>query len=365
MQSDELQFQRLPAEGGELGLITLNRPKALNALNHEMIQSLYQTLCDWQADPTLLAVIVRAAEGRAFCAGGDIRYIYDAMKANDATISQFFWDEYRLNHCIYHFSKPYIALMDGITMGGGVGISIHGSHRVATERFSFAMPETTIGFFPDIGATHFLSRLEGALGPYLGLSGARLNSADSVFAGLVDLQVDSARLDDIIEAISQCDMSGDANEAITHALSDFAVHAGESTFAQQAKDIHHIFKHSTIESILEALQTQQDEWALRCLADLQSKSPISLKVTLDALKKGASQSFDACMQMEYRLVNHFLEAPDFMEGVRALIIDKDKNPNWQPSQLADISDDDIAHYFSALHQPELQFDKQHAEAKAW
>lgn len=352
MQSDDLLYQRLPAKGGEIGLITLNRPSALNALNHDMIRDLYRTLCAWRDDQNCLAVIVQATEGRAFCAGGDIRHLYHS--AHSDTVLDFFWDEYRLNHCIHHYPKPYIALMNGITMGGGVGISQHGSHRVVTRQFQFAMPETTIGFFPDVGATYFLPRLQGALGLYLGLTGARLSASDSLLTGLADIQVSEAQLPSLITALCDSELS---NAAISDTLTQFSEIPSESTVASQLESINRLFAQSSIDAVFDALNNDTDDFAASCLADLKRKSPSSLKVTFEALRRGADLSFDHCMQMEYRLVQHFLQQHDFMEGVRALLIDKDKNPNWQPATLAEITTQETDAYFSAMDDRELSFEE--------
>lgn len=329
---------------GQLGVMILNRPHALNALTLQMILGMQEQLLQWQADSAIKAVVIRAAEGAAFCAGGDVRWLYHAGKSGNQESLSFFWHEYRLNYFIHHFSKPYIALLDGITMGGGVGVSLHGSHPVVSERFVFAMPETSIGFFPDIGVSYLLNQCPGSLGVYLGLTGDRLGSDEACQAGIVKHQVPSARFSELYHALVAADLSGDADSTVENCLSQFAIKA-----APHANDVYHVieacFSKPTVESILAALMDRGDEWSLKTLARLNQKCPLSLKVTLAQLRQSKGLSLADCLKMDYVLVQHLMKHPDFYEGVRALLIDKDKTPHWQPPHIDLVTEERVASCF--------------------
>ncbi len=327
-----------------IGLVELNRPQALNALNLPMIQALQQQLQRWQADDNIYAVVVKAEGEKAFCAGGDVRHIYHLGSDKYAEKMQFFWHEYRLNHYINQFNKPYIALMDGITMGGGVGISLQGSHPVASERFVFAMPETSIGFFPDIGASHLLARCPGQLGVYLGLTGERLNAQEAYKLGLVKQVVPSEKTSSLLIRLLATDLSKDAHQRIDSCLQEFAKPVDNTTIENQAI-IDRCFAQESVEKIFSSLQNEKGDWAQATLENLAKKSPLSLKVTLAQLRKAKSLSMAECIKMDYCLVSHFMRSPNFYEGVRALLIDKDKSPHWQPDDLALISEEKVASYF--------------------
>ena len=318
-------------ENNHWGVITLNRPTVLNALNHTMVAALYNKLNEWKAASHIQAVLIRAAEGRAFCAGGDLRTTYEHRLQHDIHLIDFFREEYHLNRCIFHFPKPYVALLDGITMGGGVGISIHGSHRVATENLLFAMPETGIGFFPDVGGTYFLPRLPGRTGFYLGLTGARLHADDCLKLGIAHEKVRHATLPDLVQALLHADLSTQPHEVITQVIHGFHAPREESSIHRHQFEIDTYFSKPTVEAILHGLASSPHAWCQEVLAVMQTKSPTSLKVTLHALQQGKELAFDACMQMEYRLAYRFLQAHDFAEGIRAVIIDKDQAPHWRPS----------------------------------
>ncbi len=339
--SDDVIFTREK----HIGLVTLNRAQALNALTFPMILALQEQLQAWQNDRSIHAVVVRAVEGRAFCAGGDIRSLYDTGRRDKTLQMQFFWHEYRLNHFIHHFNKPYIALMDGVTMGGGVGISLHGSHPVATERFLFAMPETGIGFFPDIGASHLLSRCPGAFGAYLGLTGNRLDAVDSHALGLVQHLITSDKLTEVLDGLVETDLSTNAHERVDVCLSRFAIPASPAPIKALQDSINICFNQDTVESILVALHETDDDWHRDTLQNLAQKAPLSLKVTLAQIRKAKSMSLADCLKIDYCLVSHFVQDHDFYEGVRALIIDKDKSPRWQPKTLAEVTADKVHRYF--------------------
>lgn len=344
-------------ELSNLGLLTLNRPKALNALTHDMCVAIYEQLEAWERDPDIKAVMVQGAGEKSFCAGGDIRAIYEARHDPKLMIKRFFWDEYRLNQQIFHYPQPYIALLDGITMGGGVGISILGSHRIATERFVFAMPETSIGFFPDVGGSYFLPRCPGQTGIYLGLTGERIKAADAIYLGLVNHYVPSENMPGLIDAIATSNLGADAPKTITAMIDAARGHPGDPPLADHRNDIDYCFKFNTVEEILEALHHRKNEWCKKIADLLLTKSPTSLKVTLKQLRLGKNLSLDQCLQMEYRMVMRFLKGHDLFEGVRAVIIDKDQQPKWNPSELNQITEAAVDAYFASLNDtPELKFD---------
>lgn len=343
----EILFEERVGNNGHIGLITLRRQQALNALNHAMFIALYQQLMEWEASPNIKAVIIRAAEGRAFCAGGDIRYAYLLKVNHDSGIVDFFSDEYRMDRVIYHYKKPYIALLDGITMGGGVGISIFASHRVATERLQFAMPETGIGFYPDVGASFFLPRLAHKIGYYLGLTGVTIPYQDCFALGIVNHVIAEDRQESLIQQLIDSPIPN--KEAVTQIIKKFNIDVPASNVMLQKNMIETLFSEQTLDAIIHALKNKNDAWCDETLAHLSVKSPTSLKVTLEALQRGEKQNYDTCMDMELQITTHFLHSHDFFEGIRAILIDKDKNPQWQPKTLADVSDQAIAAYFPLIN----------------
>ncbi len=329
---------------GVAGLVTLNRPQALNAVTLGMVRAFTRQLKEWREDPSITRVVVTAAGGRAFSAGGDIRALYDAGTTGryDEMLA-FYGEEYVLNTIIKHYPKPYVALIDGIVMGGGVGVSVHGSHRVAGDRFSFAMPEVSIGFFPDVGASWFLPRLPGELGAYCALTGERLNAADGIAATIATHRVASSRFGDLADALCGA-VSVDAT------LAAFAEPTGEGKLAPRRGPIDRLFKSDRVENILAALDAERDdiEFAKSTAATIRAKSPTSLKLALAQMRAGATLSFQGCMQTEFRIVSRVIHGHDFYEGVRAVIVDKDNVPKWQPDTLAVISDSEIARHFEPL-----------------
>lgn len=317
--------------------VVLNRPDALNALTLEMALALDATLRDWQDDPGVRCVLIRGQGSRAFCAGGDIRRLYDERDGDYPR--RFYRAEYRLNARLHRFAKPYIAFLDGIVMGGGVGVSVHGSHRIATEHTMFAMPETGIGLFPDVGGSYFLSRCPGALGMYLGLTGARLGAADAIYCG-----------------IAQNVMAASDWSALSDPGSIVARPTEPPTLAAHRALIDRCFDKSSVEGILAALTAEKDTFANDTLAALRTKSPTSLKIAHRQIRAGRDLDFDDCMRMEWRMVNRVIAGHDFYEGTRAAIIDKDRAPRWQPARLEDVTDAAVAAYFAALPGDELRFD---------
>jgi enoyl-CoA hydratase len=328
---------------GALGRITLNRPKALNALTRDMCVEMKRALDAWADDASVKAVAIDAVAGRAFCAGGDIRHLYDDPKGY---APQFYADEYRLNARIKHYPKPYVALIDGICMGGGVGVSVHGSHRVVTENATFAMPETAIGFFPDVGGSYFLPRLAGELGMYFALTGIRLKAPDLIYAGIATHFVRAERIGSIVPRLV-------AGETLDMILKDVSEKASEAPLAGNRANINRDFAQPSVEIIIDALEGE-GEWGRETARALRMKSPTALKITYREMREGRTLDFDACMRMEYRLAVHAVAGHDFREGVRAVVVDKDQDPKWDPPTLASVSDAAVAAYFAPLEQ-ELTF----------
>jgi len=332
-----------------IGWITLNREKALNSLNDEMVCLLSQALQDWEKDSSVHAVIVQG-KGRAFCAGGDIRNFYHNKQTGHLEKSErFFKDEYRLNKYIGNYGKPYISLIDGINMGGGMGISIHGSHRLVTENARLAMPETTIGFHTDVGASYFLSRLQDNLGIYLGLTGVHIKGEDALFAGLVTHYVESHRLSKIIASLKKDRVSKESFLPYMESL--LKTHSSpppHSFLKENLSIIRSCFAATTIDAILENLLNNGSPFATQTYEELKTKSPSSLRVVLQALLNAQHLDFSDCMTQELRLSHAFIQRHDFAEGVRALLIDKDKNPRWQPSTLQEVTPDMVQSYFKPL-----------------
>jgi enoyl-CoA hydratase len=335
---------------GAAGLVTLNRPEALNAVNFEMVRALAGQLAAWESDPAITRVIVAAAGGRAFSAGGDLRALYEFGRAGRTREALAYWrTEYALNALIKRYRKPYVALIDGIVMGGGAGISIHGSHRVAGDRFAFAMPETGIGFIPDVGATWFLPRMPGELGLYCALTGASLGPADGVAFGIATHRVGSNRFPQVIEALC-------GHEAIDAILAAFAEPAGEGPLGPLRGAIDRLFSGNTVEDILEALDAEagsgrnRAELAHTTAALIREKSPTSLKIALAQLRRGAKLDFSECMRDEFRIVSRLAVEHDLYEGIRSMIIDKDRAPRWLPASLQDVSDADVERHFAPLQE---------------
>jgi enoyl-CoA hydratase len=351
--SDEIRIERR----GGLVVLTLNRPRALNALSFEMCRAIHDGLASWQADPDVHAVLIKGAGARAFCAGGDIRWLYEVLiSQGEEPALAFYALEYPMNARLHHFTKPYVALLDGITMGGGVGVSVHGSHRVVTERTVFAMPETGIGFFPDVGATYVLPRLRGALGLYMGLTGARLGAADCVWTGIGSCYVPSERLDQLEARLAQADLATDPHGGVQRVLDHLRADPGPSPLAEQMGRVDACFGRSDLGAVLHALGAEETGWGQTQLEQLSTRSPTSLAVTFRQLQQGAALGFDDAMRLEYRLVPRFLAGHDFREGIRALIVDKDDRPDWRPGRLEDVSAADVDAYFRPLPGGDLQLD---------
>jgi enoyl-CoA hydratase/carnithine racemase len=332
-----------------LGVMTLNRPKALNSLSHGMILEMEKVLPQWEKDPAVKAVVVRGAGDRAFCAGGDVAGLYREMRDDPAgTVRRdFFRDEYIVNRRIYRFAKPWISLIDGIDMGGGVGLSVHGSHSVASEKFLFAMPETTIGLFPDVGGGYFLSRLPGALGTFLALTSHRLKAADAQWAGIVDAHVPSARMNDLQAALGAADLEGpDADKKVDKIIARFAEDPGVPSLPTMMQDIDRCFSAESLQEIVAKLKKKGGDWADKQLAALMKLSPISMAITLEQLRRCANRSFEDSMTIEYRMSQRCMQkGHDFFEGVRALLIDKDQKPRWNPPTIEGVTKAMVEEHF--------------------
>jgi enoyl-CoA hydratase len=336
---------------GYLGIIQLNRPRALNSLNLNMVHHMREALATFADDPEITSVIVTGEGGRAFCAGGDIRIIHDLGKANDPDVGRFWRDEFPLNYTIAHYPKPYIALMDGIVMGGGVGLSAHGAFRVVTETTRLAMPETGIGYFPDVGVSWLLPKAPGEIGTWMGLTGNEVNAADAIFAGLADVHVPSERLEELTKAISALGPSH-VHKGIEMLLAQFSTPPAPGMFETGRELIDAVFSHNTVEEIIATLRARDDAFSQTTLQTLQKRSPTSLKITLRMLRLARDSSgLIECLEREFAAGLEVLKGYDFYEGVRAAIIDKDRNPQWQPAMLSDVTNEDIARYFGQNPHP--------------
>lgn len=349
--TDEILFERR----GPMGLVTLNRPKALNALTHGMVKALARQLADWEHDPAVRHVVVTANGDKAFCAGGDILKLYEMGKAGKAGSPEqlaFFADEYRLNATIKRYPKPYVAILDGIVMGGGVGISVHGSHRVGSERIVFAMPEVGIGFFPDVGGTYFLPRMPNQTGTYVALTGGRLKQADCQWAGITTHCASSASLAELVQALGETD-------DVDVTLAAFAVDPGPASLAAQAGVIAEAFGRASVAEILAALDglTGADgEWAQKTAATIRARSPMSVEIAFRQMREGPVLDFDACMRLEFRIVSRIMTDHDFYEGVRAVLVDKDNRPQWSPDTLQALDRRAIDAHFEQPSGGDLAFD---------
>ena len=318
---------------GSLGLLTLDRPKALNALTHGMIKAIAQQLGAWAVDDAIKTVAIRGAGDRAFCAGGDIRAVQQASIAGSDEGAHLLRDEYHMNALIGGYPKPYVALIHGICMGGGAGVSVHGRYRLADASLDFAMPETAIGFIPDIGSSYFLSRMPGEIGMYLGLTGERIGLGDALALGLMTHNIAKTDFDMVIEGLSQ-------GRAVKEVIAPFAGKVAPGPLQVHRRRIATIFSAASVEAILERLDRDGSDFALGTAQVIRTRSPTSLKLVFRQLREAAALDLRQCLAMEFRLAVRALQGHDFREGVRAALIDKDKNPKWQPSSLAGVGNID-------------------------
>lgn len=338
--TDEVLFE---IKGG-LGLITLNRPKALNSLTQPMARAILDQLTAWRDDSAVQAVAVVGAGEKAFCAGGDVVKVVKDYQAGDTGWQDFFHDEYLMNLAINDFPKPYIAFVDGITMGGGVGVSIPGDFWVATEKTLYAMPETGIGFFPDVGGSWFLPRLSGEVGTFLGLTGARLKQEDLYALGIASHVITSDQVEQAIKALAAADIQNLDDAAAV--LAAFHKDPAPAPIAAVQDDIDRLFDGFTVLEIVKNLRDEGSEWADKQYKIISSKSPLALAATFEQLKRGAAcENFAEAMTMEYRMVVRWMETGNFQEGVRALLIDKDNTPNWIPKTLPEVKEETIETLF--------------------
>lgn len=350
-------FNIIPGHSGNLGEIVMGRPRALNAHNQAMCITLATQLHEWAQDNSIKAVIIRSADERAFCAGGDIRELYDIGRHGQwSRACDFFYDEYRLVKQIYHYPKPYIALIDGIAMGGGLGISVHGSHCLVTERALLAMPEAAIGFFPDVAGSYFFNRSPGKLGVYLALTGARIKAADAIYTGLAKTMLSSSHIPALIEALAATQFPGDARVGVDQILQEFSITPDPAPLTSLQTKIDQYFAGNNLESILNILEQDQSDWAKNTLHLLHSRSPTSLKVILQQLRVTNEADITACLRLDYILAQSFLQSHDFYEGVRAVVVDKNQDARWSPASLAEVTDDMVNSYFDTTNKSILNFD---------
>ena len=342
-----LEKELIARTNGRVGHISLNRPKAIHSLNLSMVEAMIEALLDWRDDDSVEAVLLDHSEGRGFCAGGDIAMLRESGMKDGKEGRQFFYREYQLNHLMFEYPKPIVAFMDGITMGGGVGISQPAEFRVATEHTRFAMPETGIGLFPDVGGGWYLSRLEGRLGQFLALTGARLDGSECHEVGIATHYLPSEALEEAKGRIAE---HPDRINGILGQLSD---HPPHPRITDNIDKIDRLFASDVYEEILADLEADGSDWATKERDTLGTKSPQTCKVALRQLKEGAAmQTFADEMRNEYRIGYHVLVMHDFLEGVRALIVDKDNDPKWDPATPAETTDEHIDGIFAPLPEGE-------------
>lgn len=327
---------------GYAGVITLNRPKTLNALSLPMIREITRLLMEWKDDPEVRIIIIQSTCDKAFCAGGDVRSVYEARSRGDEDyMVAIFQEEYLLNFMIHMYPKPYISFIDGIAMGGGLGISIHGSHRIVTERSVLAMPETNIGFFPDVGASYFLNRCPGEIGTFLGVLGESIIAEDALYIGLATHRLASTDIPEIYQGLTRAQSSAEVDDILQDAA------GGQSDcFLQTHRNlIDRCFSFNTVEEIFEALQQESDPIVREWLKGSLKKSPTSLKLALALLRRTKGMPLREVLALDFQVSRHCVEALDFFEGIRAVLIDKDQNPIWSPSDLSEVTPEMIEGYF--------------------
>ena len=342
MSDDVLTFRE-----GPIGRIRLNRPKAIHALTRGMCEAMSAALLEWRSDPAVKAVVIDHTEGRGFCAGGDVVMLAKSGASDGRDAAAFFRAEYRLNHLLFTYPKPTVAIMDGITMGGGVGISLPCKFRVATENTRLAMPETGIGLFPDVGGGWYLSRLPGRVGQFMALTGARLDGAECRYLQIATHFVEQASLPDLLERV------GKTPGRIAGSIGSFTATSPDARIAENVIPIARLFAADRLEEVIATLEAEDTPWADTELATIKSKSPLSCKVSLRLLAEGARRaSFEDEMRAEYALATHVVRTHDFVEGVRALLIDKTGDPQWLPSTPEEVPDEMLDQLFAPLPQGE-------------
>ena len=343
-----------------VGIITLNRPDRLNALTFNMVQSITQNLVNWEKDDKIKTVIIEGAGEKAFCAGGDVvnlrKKVLEEGGAPTELSRNFFYEEYLLNYKINQFRKPFVALIDGVTMGGGVGVSMHGSHVVSTEKTMFAMPETAIGLFPDVGGGWLLAQLNSGLGLWLALTGDRLRAYDLLKTGLVNFYINSNKIGNLKEALIQ--VSSDKKEDITNLINSYSSKPEKISVIENNEEvIKQIFEHGTIEKIFEELElliNEGNDFAVHTKKELLVKSPTSLKITVKQITQARLMSLAEDLEMEYRMVQKCQSSGDFYEGVRAMLVDKDRKPKWNPNSIDKVDEIWVNHFFEPLNENDLK-----------
>ncbi|MFW5823796.1 MAG: enoyl-CoA hydratase/isomerase family protein [Marinobacter sp.] len=332
---------------GRYGCLTLNRPSGLNALTLGMVQDLHRQLDEWAADEAIDAVVIQGAGDKAFCAGGDIRALYDSYQNGEDLHRVFFGEEYALDQAIHDYPKPVIALMNGFVMGGGMGLAQGASLRLVSDRARLAMPETGIGYFPDVGATYFLGRLPGRLGEYLGLTGKQLGPADALYAGLADLYLPPEHLDGFLDTLATIDGSTDAS--LRAGLAPMAGEPGEPGLERLQPAIDEHFAGDTLLAIRNSLQAEQRpqyrEWAEETLKSLQGRSPLGMAVALELVRRGRNLTLPQAFALELQLDYQWFDHGDMVEGIRALIVDKDKSPQWRVASIDDLKPEHVSVFF--------------------
>lgn len=340
---------------GAAGIIRLNRPKAINAVTLEMFRGIDKALDRFEADPAVSMILLEGAGERGLCAGGDIRTLWESSKAGGDLGKMLWREEYILNARIKKFPKPYVAFMDGIVMGGGVGLSAHASHRVVTDRTKLAMPEVGLGFFPDVGGTWLLSRSPGEIGTYFGLTGQTMNGPDAIHARFADALVPAAKWPELREALTKV-RSGATTADVSKLIGGFATGDAAGPVAAKQAIIDALFGFDRMEDILAALKRDGSEFALATLKTLKEKSPRGMVVTLKLLRLArTASSLEECLVREYRAALEVFRSDDFREGIRAAVIDKDRNPTWSPPRIVDVTPQMLAPYFAEIGADELKF----------
>jgi enoyl-CoA hydratase len=340
---------------GSAGIIRLNRPKAINAMTLEMSEGIDRALDQFEADPAVAVVLLEGAGERGLCAGGDIRGLYESSRAGGDLGKRFWRQEYIMNARIAKYPKPYVAFMDGLVMGGGVGLSAHSRHRVVTERTKLAMPEVGLGFFPDVGGTYLLSRTPGEIGTYFGLTGQTMNGPDAIHARFADAVVPSSRLPTLREALTKV-RPGTASSDVQTLIDSFANGETAGPVAAMQSTIDALFAHDRMEDIVAALRAEGSEFAQRTLKTLGEKSPRGMVVTLKLLRLARqTATLEECLVREFRAALEVFRSDDFREGVRAAVIDKDRNPKWSPPDIEGVTPEIVAPYFAEIGADELKF----------
>jgi len=347
---DEMQNAVLVEVRNRVGHLSLNRAHALNALNLEMTRCLYRQLQAWERDPEIVAVVIRSASDRVFCAGGDIRMLYHSYHAKDNLHEVFFREEYVLDQYLRNYPKPVLALVDGLVLGGGMGVVQSASLRIVTERARMGMPEVSIGFFPDVGGSYFLSHLPGRLGEYLGVTGQQVGAADALYVGLADYGIPSARLDELDSALDTRQWREPARQTLTALLEKLAVNdiAG-GVLPLHRQSIDECFSKPDLNAICTALKHDDAaDWAAQTLTLIETRSPLAMGITLELLRRGRMLEVTDCFALEFHLAMQLFDHGEFVEGVRALVIDKDKTPRWNPASIAQLDSASVQRFFKGF-----------------